>query len=78
MRAMLRRLWAWWEPIARAIGHAQAQAVLVVIYLGLLWPFALLARAFRGASGSGPFAPGSFWTERPPEDHSVTAAERQF
>ena len=75
---LLRRLSSWWAPIGRALGHAQAQVLLALIYFVAVVPFALVARLVRGRFGSGPFAPGGFWSSRPGEDHSLDAARRQF
>jgi hypothetical protein len=72
----LRRLWAWWEPIARAIGNAQARLLLYVIYFVVVAPIALVMRLARGRFGATGGA-GGFWTSRPTSDHSMTAARRQ-
>ena len=73
---LLRRLWAWWEPIARAIGNAQARLLLYVIYFVVVAPIALVMRLGRGRFG-GTGAAAGFWTSRPTSDHSMTAARRQ-
>ena len=74
---LLRRLWAWWEPIARAVGNAQARLVLYVIYFVVVSPIALVMRVARGGFGEVPAGARGFWTHRPPSDHSLTAARRQ-
>jgi len=74
---LLRRLWAWWEPIARAVGNAQARLVLYVIYFVVVSPIALVMRVARGRFGEVPAGARGFWTRRPPSDHSLTAARRQ-
>jgi len=74
---LLRRLWAWWEPIARAIGNAQARLVLYVIYFVVVSPIALVMRVARGRFGEVPADARGFWTSRPPSDHSLPGARRQ-
>ena len=73
----LRRLWAWWEPIARAIGNAQARLLLYVIYFVVMSPIALVMRLGRGRFGGTRADAASFWTSRPTSDHSMTDARRQ-
>ena len=74
---LLRRLWARWEPIARAIGNAQAHLLLYVIYFVVVSPIALVMRVARGRFGEVPTGARGFWTSRPPSDHSLTDARRQ-
>jgi hypothetical protein len=73
-------LWIWrrWEPIARRIGDFQARLVLFAVYFVVGLPLALVARVTRGKYGATGTPAGSFWTARPPAEHSVSAATRQY
>jgi hypothetical protein len=42
--AVLRRLWRRWKLIARRIGNVQARILLMIFYLVVLAPFALIVR----------------------------------
>jgi hypothetical protein len=42
----LKRLWAAWKRIARAIGNIQARILLTLIYAVLVLPFGLAVRFF--------------------------------
>ncbi len=78
MPALLKKIWAWWEPIARRIGDFQARVFLLFVYFVITVPFVLVARLSRGRFGAVPTATGGFWTERPPTEHTLETAGRQY
>ncbi len=74
---MVRRLWAGWTEIARAIAEFQSRLLLTVFYFTVLVPFGLIARTLVDPLRLRRTAGSSAWVARPPRDDSETS-RRQF
>jgi hypothetical protein len=72
---LLKRLWAWWKPIAHAIGNFQARVLLTIIYAVLILPFGLMVRLFADYLGTK-HRPEK-WQDYPALPSSVEEARNQ-
>ncbi len=77
MPNILKRLNAWWMPIAEAISALIGRIVLTVFYLVVALPFGLMARIvvdpLRLRRGGD-----SAWTPMRERDRSIEEGRRQF
>lgn len=75
MLRIVRRLWAGWKRVARAIGDFQARVLLTLIYAVLVLPFGLLVRLFSDPLNIKK-RPAT-WFEHPQETIDAEWARRQ-
>lgn len=73
MRALVRRVWVAWKPLAASIGDFQARLLLTVFYFVVAAPFAFVVRwisrpGVRGVSN---------WIRRSDAAASLAEARRQ-
>lgn len=73
----LRRLWAWWKRVARAIGDFQARLLLSLLYVVLIAPFAVGAKALSDPLTLRRRSP-SYWHPAPSAPGCLEEARRQF
>lgn len=64
--------------IGRAIGDFQARLLLLVVYFVVTPPFAVGTRLLRGRFGAVPRGGAGLWTDRPPTEHTLPGASRQY
>ena len=76
MRGLLRRLNAWWLPIAEAISAFLGRIVLTLFYIVIALPFGLMARLFVDPLGLR--RKGSSWTAIRDREQTVEEGRRQF
>lgn len=69
-------LWKRWLSFSHAVADYEFRLLLVVIYLLVIGPFALIIRALR--SKSTPAGDSSNWTLRKNDTPSLNAARRPF
>jgi len=74
-----RLLKKWWMAFAHALGWLNTRLLLSVFYLVLLSLPAVVLRLFRRDPLRRAFrAEGSYWLDKPPLEHTVERAKRQF
>jgi len=78
LQAVLGSVWARWTRVARAIGDLQARLLLLVVYFIVMPAFAVCARLLQGPFGAVNAGAAGFWSDRPPTQHTLTAARRQY
>lgn len=67
-----------WKAYAHRAGSYQTRVLLTLVYLIVLGPAALLARAFGARLMDLSPRGGSTWLERPAAETSLAALRRQF
>jgi hypothetical protein len=70
---MAAALWTRWKAFAHRAARIQSNVILTILYFIVLLPLALLRRPF-----ANPLAASRIWHERPPADHDLAVARRQF
>ena len=74
---MLRRLWEQWKRIARRIGDVQARVLLMIFYLVVLAPFALIVRWATDPLAIKPGTPRGWRTRREERGSLLERATKQ-
>ena len=80
MNAFLRRLYAVWMAIGKAIGWVVSHVIMTVIYYAVITPFGLIGRLF----GYDPLRlrtprdVQTYWVERPQAEFSPEQYETQY
>jgi hypothetical protein len=77
-RGVARRLWSGWKRIGRKIGDVQARALLTLVYLTLVAPFALAVRWGADPLTLKPRTPRGWRRRAAVEGDPVARARRQF
>mgnify|MGYP001481476597 CR=1 FL=1 len=77
--ALGRAIKKWWMQFARALGWVNTRLLLSVFYVVILSLPALLLRLFRRDPLRRAFRKdGSYWQDKPPLEHTISRAKRQF
>ena len=77
-RGAARRLWDGWKRIGRKIGDFQARALLTLVYVTFLAPFALAVRWTSDPLALKPRTPRGWRPRAADGDDRVARARRQF
>ena len=74
MIKLLKRIWAGWKRIAKAIGDFQAAVLLTIIYWLVTGPMSLISRLGGGGAEFRNRDLPSYWTTKP--SSGMSEAER--
>jgi hypothetical protein len=76
LKSEFRALWQWWKRTARKIGDAQARLMLMIFYVVIVGPFALVIRFWsRPLRLNSNSPPG--WTRIPDRDEPAEERARE-
>ena len=80
MRAILRKLLAWWKPIAEKIVHFQTAIILTALYIVTIGPMSIAARLFGQdlLEKRLPRRADTFWHDKPPLGEDIQLYRHQF
>ena len=66
-------IWVRWKALARRAAYVQSNVILLLLYVVVFVPLALLRRPFAEPIGHD----HGLWRERPPTPRDVASARRQ-